>query len=165
MATALKYQTEYDMENIPSAESMKFGVVVAEWNGTITERLGDGAINMLKHLGAQEANIKKIYVPGSFELVGGCKMVAQYAGVDAVIAIGAVIQGETKHFKYVCQGVTQGITDLNSQGEIPVIFGVLTTEDFEQAFERAGGKLGNKGEDCAIAAVKMVALKRELSGK
>lgn len=143
---------------IPSARDMSFGIVVSEWNPAITELLLEGAYNTLTASGAIPKNIHVKHVPGSFELTLGAQFFAEYSDVDAVICLGCVIQGETPHFNYICQSATYGITELNMQYNMPFVFGVLTTSNYEQALERAGGKHGNKGEDAAITAIKMVAL-------
>ncbi len=160
MATIRKPQ----FNHIPSAVDMTFGIVVSEWNSEITEVLLEGAYNTLLSKGALPTNIIIKRVPGSFELTLGAQLLAEYTDVEAVICLGCVIQGETPHFQYVCQSVTHGITELNLQYSIPFIFGVLTTNTYEQAKERAGGKLGNKGEEAALAAIKMIALYRDLAG-
>ena len=149
----------YDKTTIPNAKSFRFGIVVSEWNSEITKNLQKGAIETLLDCGAIKENIVSWDVPGSFELVYGCKKMIQSQKTDAIIAIGNVIQGETKHFDFVCEGVTQGIVDLNIKYEIPVIFCVLTDNTKQQSLDRSGGKLGNKGIECAVAAVKMAALK------
>jgi 6,7-dimethyl-8-ribityllumazine synthase len=158
MATSLK--PEYN--KIPSARDMSFGIVVSEWNPAITESLLKAAYDTLISNGAHPDNIQVKYVPGSFELTLAAQFFAEYTDVDAVICLGCIIQGETPHFKYICKSVTYGITELNMQYNMPFIFSVLTTNSREQAFERAGGKLGNKGEDAAIAAIKMVALNLQM---
>jgi 6,7-dimethyl-8-ribityllumazine synthase len=160
MATALKNLSEYDPSKVPSAKGMKFGVVVAEWNEEVTFALRDGAINTLIKHGASEENIVIEFVPGTFELTSGAKALAQTRYFDAIITIGCVIQGETRHFDFICNGVTQGVTQLNLDYDIPFIFGVLTTENQQQALDRAGGKHGNKGDEAAITAIKMVYLIR-----
>jgi 6,7-dimethyl-8-ribityllumazine synthase len=149
----------YDKTTIPNANSFRFGIVVSEWNPEITQNLKKGTIETLLDCGAQEKNIISWDVPGSFELVFGCKKMIQTQKVDAIIAIGNVIQGETKHFDFVCEGVTQGIVDLNIKYDIPLIFCVLTDDTKQQSLDRSGGKLGNKGIECAIAAIKMSVLK------
>ena len=138
---------------------MRFGVIVAEWNREITFALAQGAVNTLKKHGATDENILIKYVPGSFELPLGGQYFAEMENVDAIILLGCVIQGETRHFDFICQGVTQGTVDLNLKYNKPFIFGVLTTENQQQALDRAGGKHGNKGDEAAITAIKMVALK------
>ena len=149
----------YDKASIPNAKSFRFGIVVSEWNSDITGNMHKGAIEALLDCGAIQENIISWEVPGSFELVYGCKKMIETQSVDAVIAIGNVIQGETKHFDFVCEGVTQGIVDLNIKYDVPVIFCVLTDNTKQQSIDRSGGKLGNKGIECAIAAIKMAAIK------
>ncbi len=156
MATSLKNLSNYDKKTVPSATDMKFGIVVSEWNEEITEALYKGAYETLIKHGAKPENIIKEYVPGSFELTLGAQLIAENTDVDAVICLGCVIQGETPHFDYVCSGVTQGITQLNIDFSIPFIFGLLTTLNLQQAKDRAGGKHGNKGDECAVTAIKMV---------
>ena len=150
----------YDKTTIPNAKAFRFGIVVSEWNPEITRNLQNGAIETLIDCGALPANIISWDVPGSFELVYGCKKMIESSKVDAIIAIGNVIQGETKHFDFVCDGVTQGIVDLNIKYDIPVIFCVLTDNHRQQSIDRSGGKLGNKGIECAVAAVKMADLRQ-----
>ncbi|HNW49995.1 MAG TPA: 6,7-dimethyl-8-ribityllumazine synthase [Prolixibacteraceae bacterium] len=159
---ATKNLSEYDLTAVPSAENMKFGIVVAEWNYQITGALSQGAFDTLIKHGANEENISIKHVPGSFELTLGGQFFAEYTDVDAIILLGCVIQGETPHFDYICQGVTQGAVKLNMDYNIPVIFGVLTTLNEQQALDRAGGRLGNKGDEAAVTAIKMVALQRDL---
>jgi 6,7-dimethyl-8-ribityllumazine synthase len=154
--------SEYNHLSVPDASEMRFGIVVSDWNNKITWALSDGAILTLKKHGTKAENIVVKHVPGSFELTIGAQFIAEYDDVDAVICIGCVIQGETPHFTYICQGVTQGITSLNLEYNIPFIFGVLTTNTLEQAEERAGGIYGNKGDEAAITAIKMAALQREM---
>ena len=156
MATALHNLSDYNIANVPDASNMCFGIVVSEWNEEITGALLDGAVKTLEKHGALPENIHVKTVPGSFELVYGAHQMVLHGGYDAVIILGSVIRGETPHFDYICQGVTQGITELNAKGDIPVIFGLLTVNNHEQAEERAGGRLGNKGEEFALTAIKMV---------
>ncbi|MCK0110096.1 6,7-dimethyl-8-ribityllumazine synthase [Flavobacteriaceae bacterium S0825] len=158
MATVNKNLSHYDKTTIPNAKDFRFGIVVSEWNDKITEGLYKGAHEALIDCGVSESNIIRWNVPGSFELIYGSKKMQQQ-NVDAVIAIGSVIQGETKHFDFVCEGVSQGIKDLNVLHEIPVIFCVLTDNTMQQAIERSGGIHGNKGTEAAIAAIKMAAIK------
>jgi 6,7-dimethyl-8-ribityllumazine synthase len=136
--------------------SKKFGIVVAEWNDEITEALFDGAYESLRAHGVKPQNIIRKNVPGSFELTLGSLWVAEQKDIDAVIALGCVIQGDTPHFDYICQAVAYGITEVGIKTKKPVIFGVLTTLNKKQALERAGGKLGNKGEEAAITAIRML---------
>ena len=129
--------------------------MVAEWNPEITGALLDGAVGTLEKHGAIPENIHVKTVPGSFELIYGAHQMTLNGSFDAIIVLGSVIRGETPHFDYICQGVTAGIAHLNATSEIPVIYGLLTTEDLQQAKDRSGGKLGNKGDECAIDAIKM----------
>lgn len=153
----------YDAEKVPSAAEMRFGLVVSEWNSEITSALAEGAVSTLKKHGAADENVLVKYVPGSFELPLGAQFFAEMENVDAVIMIGCVIQGETRHFDYICDGVTQGAVQLNLKYNKPFIFGVLTTNDEQQAKDRAGGKHGNKGDEAAITAIKMVYLKQNFA--
>lgn len=162
MATNLKNLSDYDIKAIPSAKNMKFGIVTSEWNSEITNSLLKGAFETLVKHGAKEKNILRKYVPGSVELTLGAQFMAEYADLDAVICLGCVIQGETKHFDFVCQSVTHGITELNLNYNIPFIFGVLTTNNLQQAKDRSGGKHGNKGDEAAITAIKMAHLQLEM---
>jgi 6,7-dimethyl-8-ribityllumazine synthase len=146
----------YDGNAIPDASKMRVGLVVSEWNRAITEKLLEGASGTLRKHGVLPDNILVHYVPGSFELTFGAQQVAKYGDIDAIIVLGCVIRGDTPHFDYVCEGVTQGITRLNTIQDIPVIFGLLTTDNQQQADERAGGKFGNKGDESAITAIKMI---------
>lgn len=157
MATANQNLSHYDKSKIPNAKGFRFGIVVSEWNASITEGLFKGAYDTLLECGALSKNIKHWQVPGSFELIFGCKKM-QEQKVNAIIAIGSVIQGETKHFDFVCEAVSQGIKDLNVKSDIPVIFCVLTDNTMQQAIDRSGGRHGNKGVEAAIAAIKMAAL-------
>ncbi len=150
----------YDKTSLPNAKKFRFGMVVSEWNEEITNALFEGALETLKANGALPENILKWEVPGSFELIYGAKKMVQTQNLDAVIAIGNVIKGETKHFDFVCDGVSQGIKDLNIQQETPVIFCVLTDDTREQSMARSGGVHGNKGVECAVAAIKMAVLKQ-----
>ncbi len=154
--------SDYDQGSVPDAGKMTFGIVVSDWNHDITSSLLKGALNTLKKHGAKNKNIIVRHVPGSFELTIGAQLLAGSYDVDAIICLGCVIQGETPHFTYICQGVTYGITKLNLDYGIPFIFGVLTTLDHDQALERSGGKHGNKGDEAAVTAIKMVALQREM---
>ncbi|WP_456463169.1 6,7-dimethyl-8-ribityllumazine synthase [Lutibacter sp.] len=149
----------YDKDTIPNAKNFRFGIVVSEWNPDITENLFLGAEQAFLENGASKENILRWDVPGSFELIFGCKKMIETQKLNAIIAIGNVIQGETKHFDFVCDAVTQGIKDLNVKYDIPVIFCVLTDNTRQQSIDRSGGKLGNKGVECAIAAIKMAALR------
>ena len=161
MATAQKNLSVIE-GTIPSAADMRFGIVVSEWNAEITNALSKGAYETLLKYGALKENIIKVSVPGTFELTLGAQLMAENGDVDAVICLGCVIQGETPHFNYICQGVTQGITTLTMEYNMPIVFGVLTTNNLEQAQDRAGGKHGNKGDEAAVTAIKMVSLQLNL---
>jgi 6,7-dimethyl-8-ribityllumazine synthase len=150
--------SHYDKTIIPNAKDFRFGIVVSEWNPDITKNLQKGAIETLLDCGAKQENIISWEVPGSFELVYGCKKMLETLQLDAIIAIGNVIQGETKHFDFVCNGVTQGIIDLNVKYSTPIIFCVLTDNTKQQSIDRSGGKFGNKGIESAVAAIKMASL-------
>ena len=158
MVTSLTNLSSYDSKSVPDGNSFKIHLVVSQWNKTITSGLKEGVINTLLKNNVKQANIKVWYVPGSFELVYGTKK-AQSFDPDAVIAIGSIIQGQTKHFDFICQAVSQGIKDLNIQSEVPVIFCVLTDNNLKQAQDRSGGKHGNKGVEAAVAALKMIQLR------
>ena len=163
MATVNKNLSDYDKNSIPNAKDFRFGIVVSEWNDVITEGLYRGAIEALLENQVPAQHIIRWNVPGSFELIYGSKKMLQTQNVDAVIAIGCVIQGQTKHFDFVCEGVTQGIKDLNVQTDIPVIFCVLTDDTMQQSIDRSGGIHGNKGTEAAIAAIKMAYIRQQAS--
>ena len=159
MATENKNLSQYDKKIIPNAESLRFGIITSQWNEQVTYGMRNGAIETLKDCGAIDDNILLWEVPGSFELVHAAKQMLDTNEVDAIIVIGCVIQGETRHFDFVCQGVTQGIAQLNAeQSKVPIIFCVLTDNTFQQSLDRSGGKLGNKGVEAAITAIKMTVL-------
>lgn len=155
MATLLHPFSSYDASKVPDASNMCFGIVVSEWNPEITGALLDGCVATLEKHGTLPENIHVKTVPGSFELIYGAHQMVLNGGYDAVIILGSVIRGETPHFDYICQGVTNGIAHINAKSEIPVVFGLLTTNDLQQAQDRSGGKLGNKGDECAVVAIKM----------
>ena len=155
MATELHHLSEYDETSVPDASNMCFGIVVSEWNKEITGALLKGAVSTLQRHGAIPENIHVKRVPGSFELIYGAHQMSRNDGYDAIIVLGSVIRGETPHFDYICSGVTYGIARLNATSAIPVIFGLLSTNDLQQAKDRSGGKYGNKGDECAIDAIKM----------
>ena len=161
MATNRNNLSNYDYTSIADATDYKIAVVISEWNSQVTKCLLEGVLHTLKNFGVHSNNIVVQYVPGSFELIFAAKKL-QTPAVDAVIAVGCIIQGETKHFDYVCQGVTQGIKDLNVLYDTPVIFCVLTDNNLQQSLDRSGGKYGNKGVEAAVTALKMVALKKSL---
>ncbi len=152
----------YDPKAVPNASEMRFGIVVSDWNSEITGALLNGATKTLSLHGVTAENIVVKHVPGTFELTLGGQWLAEYDDLDGVICLGCVIQGETPHFTYICQGVTQGITQLNLDYNIPFIFGVLTTLTREQALERAGGIHGNKGDEAAVTAIRMAALQADM---
>ena len=155
MATAYHNLSEYDINSMPDASDMKVAIAAAEWNSEITDALLKGAVDTLMRNGVKQENIYVARVPGTVELTFASQQMAEFYQPDAVIAIGCVVRGDTPHFDYVCQSVTQGISPLNTLFGIPFIFGVLTTNTMEQARERAGGRLGNKGDEAAVAAIKM----------
>ena len=160
MATTNNNLSDFNKDSLPDSSNMKIGIVVSKWNNKITDGLYNGAFTTLIESGVSENNIEKIEVPGSFELIFGAKLLSR-KDVDAIICLGSVIQGETKHFDYVCQAVSNGIKDLNISLNIPVIFGVLTDNTMEQAVNRSGGKHGNKGVEAAVTAIKMVHLNQQ----
>jgi 6,7-dimethyl-8-ribityllumazine synthase len=159
MATENNNLSFFNKEKIPNASGMRFGIVVSKWNKEITDKLLEGAKETLLECGALESDISIMEVPGSFELIFGAKIIAKKE-VNAVICLGSVIQGETKHFDFVCNAVSSGIKDLNVCGDVPIIFGILTDNTLEEAKDRSGGKHGNKGVEAAITAIKMVHLNR-----
>ncbi len=161
MATILK-QTEGTQFPIPSAKDMRFAIVVAEWNYAITSKLQEGAMKTLLEAGCSKKNIMIKTVPGAFELAMGAQFICENTDIDAVICLGCIIRGGTPHFDFVSQGTTQGITHVMMEYNTPIAFGVLTTDDLQQAEDRAGGSLGNKGAEAAEAAIKMVALKLDM---
>ncbi len=158
MATKLHNLSEYNAESLPSADILskqKYAIVVADWNDKITFSLCDGAVETFINHGVQEKNVEIFHVPGAFELTFAAKKLVDMDKFDAVIVIGCVIQGDTPHFDYVCSGVTEGVTKLNSEGKCPVIFSLLTTLNEQQALDRCGGIYGNKGVEGAFTAIKM----------
>lgn len=160
MSSVNKNLSNFDHTHIPSGKGLRIGIVVAEWNIEITGALRDGAIKTLISNGVAEKDIVLTYVPGSFELTLGAQYLCEDKTLDAVIAIGCVIQGETRHFDFICDAVANGITQLNIKYNKPVVFGVLTPDNMQQAIDRAGGKHGNKGDEAAVTAIKMAALKK-----
>lgn len=158
MATELQNLSSFDPNSTPRGEGKKIGIVVSDWNKPVTGSLLEGALDTLASFGVNKNDVVVEYVPGSFELTFGAKKLIEKAGLDAVIVIGCVIQGETPHFTYVCESVTQGVTELNLKHNIPVVFGLLTTNTLEQAKARSGGRHGNKGNEAAVTALKMIAL-------
>ncbi|MGB3947001.1 MAG: 6,7-dimethyl-8-ribityllumazine synthase [Bacteroidia bacterium] len=160
MSSSLKNLSDFNHTTIPSAAGLRFGIVVAEWNIEITGALRDGAIKTLLENGATENDIIVTYVPGSFELTLGAQLLCQDKTIDSVICIGCVIQGETRHFDFICDAVAHGVTNVSINYNKPVIFGVLTPNTQQQAMDRAGGKHGNKGDEAAVTAIKMTHLKK-----
>lgn len=156
MATSLKSLSQYSDKNLVDIASKKFGIVVSEWNDQVTESLFSGAVDTLIRHGAKKENIFRKNVPGSFELTLGAQWLAELPEIDAVICLGCVIQGETRHFDFICDAVAHGITHVGMKFNKPVIFGVLTPDTLQQALDRAGGKHGNKGDEAAITAIKML---------
>jgi len=164
MATANKNLSQYEKGNIPNGADFKIGIVVSEWNDDITTNLMKGAIEAFKENGVVESNIVIKNVPGTFELPLGCQFLLEHDDeLDGVLAIGCVIQGETKHFDFVCQGATQGIMAINLEYNTPVSFCVLTDNTKQQSIDRSGGVHGNKGIECAVSLLKMIGLQNELS--
>lgn len=163
MASKFKNLSSYNKNRIPSAAGMSFGIVVSEWNEGITGSLYKGTYNTLIRHGVKKSNIKTVNVPGSFELPSGAQFILEYTDADAIICLGCVIRGETKHFEFICNAVANGISNVSITYNSPVIFGVLTTNNLQQAKDRSGGKHGNKGDEAAITAIKMVALQKNLS--
>lgn len=159
MATAEHNLSEYDQTSVPSGAGRRFALVVSEWNPEITDALRTGARSTLLAHGVAEADLVEVWVPGSFELAGGAQFLLERGGLDGVICLGSVVRGETPHFDYVCQATANGIMQVGLKYALPVIFGVLTDDTIQQARARSGGKHGNKGVDCAVAALKMAALK------
>jgi 6,7-dimethyl-8-ribityllumazine synthase len=160
VATALKNLSDYNKENIPNGADFKVGIVVSEWNDTITNNLFEGAKQALLDNGVPESNILVRHVPGAFELPLASQFMLDNTDVDGVIAIGVVIQGETRHFDFVCQGATQGLMNVMLEYNSPVSFCLLTDNNIQQSIDRSGGVHGNKGIECAIACLKMIALKK-----
>jgi 6,7-dimethyl-8-ribityllumazine synthase len=156
MATNLKNLGDHSAKNMISLKSKKIGLVVSKWNDQVTDALLAGAIDILKAQGLKKDNLIVRYVPGSFELSLGAQYLAGEKKIDAVIALGCVIQGETRHFDFICDAVANGITNVGLKFNKPVVFGVLTTDTMQQALDRAGGKHGNKGEEAAFTAIKML---------
>lgn len=163
MATEGNNLSDYDVSKVPDGSKMTIGIVVSEWNEQITKGLLEGAHKTLLKHGVLEDNILIHFVPGAYELPLSAQFLLENTAVEAVICLGCVIQGETKHFDFVCEGVAQGIKDVSLKYNAPVIFGVLTDNTLQQSIDRSGGKHGNKGDEAAVTAIKMVALKKKLS--
>ena len=163
MATKGKDLSVIESVTLSNPEKIKVGLVVSKWNNKITERLKEGAVNTLISSGIMKDNIKIHYVPGTFELPLGAQFLLDKNTVDGVICIGCVIQGETKHFDYVCQGATNGIMSIGLRFNKPATFCVLTDQNEQQSIDRSGGKHGNKGVECAISCLKMIELKQTMN--
>ncbi len=163
MASALQNLSQYDATTVPDAAEMTFGIVLSEWNAHITRALYEGCYETLLKHGARPENIYTVQVPGAFELPVGARLLNGDKNPDAVICLGCVIRGETRHNEYINQAVAQGLTQLGLATGKPFIFGLLTPDTEEQALERAGGRHGNKGVEAAVAAIRMAALRRELT--
>jgi 6,7-dimethyl-8-ribityllumazine synthase len=162
MATNLKSLSDFSHIDVPSAKGYKFGIIVSQWNAQVTGALYEGAyLALLKH-GAQEDDIQTIKVPGSYELTSGADILLSNKKMDAVICLGCVIQGETPHFTFICDAVANGVSNVSIKHNKPVVFGVLTTDNLQQAMDRAGGKHGNKGEEAAITAILMAEIQSSL---
>ena len=157
MVSSEKSLSSFKYSANKNVSSYRFGIVVSEWNEEVTESMYDGAVSTIVSMGGEREKISRLDVPGSFELTMGAQHLAQKKNIDAVICLGCVIQGETRHFDFICQAVAQGITDIGLKYSKPVIFGVLTTDNLKQALDRTGGKHGNKGDEAGATAVKMLA--------
>jgi 6,7-dimethyl-8-ribityllumazine synthase len=156
MASLDKNLSSYSLANLKNVSEKKFGIVMSEWNNSVTESLLEGVLHTLLSHGVQKEYICTVQVPGSFELSLGAQRMAKKEEIDAVICLGCVIQGETRHFEFICNAVAHGLTQVSLKYEKPVVFGVLTTDTYQQALDRAGGKHGNKGDEAAITAIKMI---------
>jgi 6,7-dimethyl-8-ribityllumazine synthase len=162
MATNLKNLSDFSAMEIPSAKPFRFGIIVSQWNSEITNALYNGALDTLYKYGAAEACVQTLEVPGTFELTSAADLLLTFKQVNAVICLGCVIQGETRHFDFICNAVANGLSNVSIKHNKPVIFGVLTTDNLQQALDRAGGKHGNKGEEAAVTAIKMAQLQHNL---
>jgi 6,7-dimethyl-8-ribityllumazine synthase len=165
MSSKDKNLSTYDEQNMPSAKSLSFGIVVADWNAEITHALYEGCLSTLLKHGTLEKNIHTAQVPGTFELAAAAQMLEHAYKLDAVICIGCVIKGETSHNEYINHSVAQALQQLSLEHKKAFIFGVLTPNDQQQALDRAGGKYGNKGVEAAQTAIRMAALRQELKSK
>jgi 6,7-dimethyl-8-ribityllumazine synthase len=158
MSSLHKNLSDFSHLNVASAAGMRFAIVVSQWNASITSALLNGAIDALLKHGADESAIQIVQVPGSYELISGSDIILQKQDVDAVICLGCVIQGETRHFDFICSAVAHGLAHVGLKHGKPVIFGVLTTDNKEQAEDRSGGKHGNKGAEAAVTAIQIAAI-------
>lgn len=161
MSSIHKNLSDFSHINIKSAKDFKFAIIVSQWNAEVTGALLNGAVDGLLKNGASENDIQIIEVPGSYELVSGADMVLRNKDFDAIICLGCVIQGETRHFDFICDAVANGISNVSIKHNKPVVFGVLTTDTIQQALERSGGKHGNKGEEAAITAIQMAHINKD----
>lgn len=159
MSSADKNLSSFSKKYVPNIDQKVFAIIVSEWNESVTEAMFEGAYNTLRENGVRKENILRRDVPGSYELPLAAQWMAEKEEIDAVICIGCVVQGETRHFDFICDAVAHGIKDVNLKYNKPVIFGVLTTDNQQQALDRAGGKHGNKGDEAAITAIKMLGIK------
>lgn len=159
---ATKDLSDYKLEQLEIINDISIGILVSEWNQEITRSLLEGSLDTLKKYGVKDNQLQIETVPGSYELPTAAQMMVKFAEVDAVICLGTIIQGETRHFEFISQSVSQGLNRVALDYTTPVIFGILTTENLEQAHERAGGKHGNKGVEAAASALKMLSLEYKL---
>ena len=164
MPGAAKDLKNQEKTSLPDGSGFRIGIIVAEWNSEITEALYQGAFSALRECGVPEKEILRLSVPGSFELITGARWMVENEKVHAVVCLGCLIRGETPHFDFIGNAVSNGLVMLAVRYSLPFIFGVLTTNTFSQATARAGGKLGNKGSEAALTAVKMAGLKNQLGG-
>lgn len=165
MSSAHQNLSSRKMVNITNIDHFRFTVIVAQWNKEVTGELEKGCVETLLLNGIPQQNIRVIAVPGSWELISAARLAVTHSQTDAIICIGAVIKGDTPHFEYICQGVTNGLATLCSTQDIPVIFGVLTVNTLQQALDRCGGIHGNKGDEAAITAIELAALSRDIRSK
>jgi len=162
MASALKNLSDYKTTKLHLKEDVQIGIIVSEWNEEVTDALAQGALKTLQENGVKAKNIRVKYVPGTFELALGAQYMLEYTDVEAVLCLGCVIQGETRHFDFICDAAANAIAKVGLDYHVPVIFGVLTTDNQQQAIDRSGGKHGNKGDEAAITALKMISLENTL---
>ncbi|KGE14257.1 6,7-dimethyl-8-ribityllumazine synthase [Sphingobacterium deserti] len=163
MSSSLKNLSDFSHLEVGNAEGLKFAIVVSQWNAEVTGALLDGAVSGLLNHGAQEKDIEVLRVPGSYELISGADIILRNNAIDAVVCLGCVIQGETRHFDFICDAVGHGVANVALKYNKPVIFGVLTTDNLQQALDRSGGIHGNKGEEAAITAIQMARLSKQYS--
>ncbi len=156
MASSEKNLSTFKKSSSNNVSNYRIGIVVSEWNEEITESMCDGAISTMVSMGVVRENIHRLNVPGSYELTLGAQHFAKQDGIDAVVCIGCVIQGDTKHFDFICDAVANGLTNVGLKFDKPVIFGVLTPNTMQQALDRAGGKHGNKGDEAGATAINLL---------